>query len=1045
MTQDRRIYSRTLLVIAAIGLSSSFTFAQSKVTFDEHITPILRNHCFNCHSAEKKKADFDASSYIGITAGGGSGEVLAAGDPSASLLWKLVNHEEEPKMPPKSAKIPDAELAVIKKWIEGGLLENSGSKAIVSKKPKLDLAVKAGPGRPEGPPPMPNGDLLLEPIVTTAKPGAITAMAASPWAPLLAVAGQKQVILYNTDTLNIEGILPFPEGFPYVIKFSRSGKLLLVAGGIGAKLGKAVLFDITTGKRITEVGDEYDAVLAADISSDQSLIALGGTNKLIRVYATSNGELIHTIKKHTDWVTALAFSPDSVLLASGDRNGGAHIWEAQSGNAFYDLKSHTAAVNDIAWRDDSNVVATAGEDAQIMLWEMSSGNRVRNWGAHGGGVQSVRYAHDARLVSAGRDKLVKLWDPNGGQQRAFDAFSDIALLAAISHDQTRVIGADWTGEVRIWLAADGKLQGTLAANPPTLAQRIEADTQRHTQTKTQLDQFVAAQNGAMENAGKMNAALEAARKAMNDTAAAAKTAEAALNQAKQSHATAMALRDKLNGDVGSQQKAAEQAGEELKKSNEALAAATTALENKQKEQPAKEAEHKAADDAVKAAAAAEAAAKDKPELPAAIEAKKAADTKLAEAAAALENVKKEVAALAANVNTATAAQQGAKTKQDQMNAALAAVQKAQGEANAALVAADTAMKTAAAAHGQSLAAADGAAKAVPGVELAAKAAGEAAAAAKAQTDGSQAQLASIDRALAKWRAGQFNVQVLAAAGELDRKQAEADAQKARADELKSITAKTQGELEGVRKAIAEAPALLAAKTDEMNKAKVALDGAAAALNAMKADLAAKQGDAAAKKGAFDQAAKMHADVMNVHKATLEAVVAAQANLKGAVDSVAKANAAAQTMKDSPELADAVVKAQKSVENGQASVEAATKGAASVEAKVKAAADAMAQAKAAMDQSMAAVTAAQTAHDAQPAIIAQAQAAMNATADAMNKAKAASDDLPKRLAALEPAMKQIAADAESANQAAAKAAAEVAPLKQKHEGLAAEYAKLKPKG
>ena len=143
MTLDRRIYSRTLLVIAAIGLSSSFTFAQSKVTFDEHITPILRNHCFNCHSAEKKKADFDASSYIGITAGGGSGEVLAAGDPSASLLWKLVNHEEEPKMPPKSAKIPDAELAVIKKWIEGGLLENSGSKAIVSKKPKLDLAVKA--------------------------------------------------------------------------------------------------------------------------------------------------------------------------------------------------------------------------------------------------------------------------------------------------------------------------------------------------------------------------------------------------------------------------------------------------------------------------------------------------------------------------------------------------------------------------------------------------------------------------------------------------------------------------------------------------------------------------------------------------------------------------------------------------------------------------------------------------------------------------------------------------------------------------------------
>ena len=70
--------------------------------------------------------------------------------------------------------------------------------------------------------------------------GAVTALAASPWAPLVAVAGQKQVLLYNTDTRELLGVLPFPEGMPHVLKFSRNGTLLLAGGGRGGQSGKVV-------------------------------------------------------------------------------------------------------------------------------------------------------------------------------------------------------------------------------------------------------------------------------------------------------------------------------------------------------------------------------------------------------------------------------------------------------------------------------------------------------------------------------------------------------------------------------------------------------------------------------------------------------------------------------------------------------------------------------------------------------------------------------------------------------------------------------------
>ena len=130
--------------------------------------------------------------------GGGSGKVIEPGDPDASTLLLVVDHKEQPAMPPNSPKIPDAEIALIRQWIEGGALETSGSIAAVKAKPKFEFKLDpAAAGKPVGPPAMPE-KLATEPSVVSARPNAVVAMASSPWAPLAAVGGHKQVLLYNT-------------------------------------------------------------------------------------------------------------------------------------------------------------------------------------------------------------------------------------------------------------------------------------------------------------------------------------------------------------------------------------------------------------------------------------------------------------------------------------------------------------------------------------------------------------------------------------------------------------------------------------------------------------------------------------------------------------------------------------------------------------------------------------------------------------------------------------------------------------------------------
>src|SRR5256885_5565839 len=103
-------------------------------------------------------------------------------------------------------------------------------------------------------------DLPLETVVHTAHLGPLAGLASSPWAPLIALAGQKQVLLYQAETLELIGILPFTEGQPSAVTFSRGGALLLAGGGRGGKSGRVIVWDVITGERLMTIGDEYDTV-----------------------------------------------------------------------------------------------------------------------------------------------------------------------------------------------------------------------------------------------------------------------------------------------------------------------------------------------------------------------------------------------------------------------------------------------------------------------------------------------------------------------------------------------------------------------------------------------------------------------------------------------------------------------------------------------------------------------------------------------------------------------------------------------------------------
>ena len=518
--------ARHFIIATALAFTLHVS-AQEKITYADHVRPLLENKCFSCHNPDKKKGDLDLTSFAGTMAGGGSGSVINSGDPDGSKLIGTLTKKVEPYMPPEGSPLGAKEIEVLSKWIQGGVLETASSIAKKSApRANLTLAV-VGKGKPEGPPPMPE-NVLLEPVMTAPRTTAVTALAASQWAPLVAVSGLKQALVYDMNTLTLSGIYPYPEGYLRSLKFSQNGTLLVGGGGRGGKNGNAVVWDVKSGKRITEVGKEFDQVMCADISPNHSIVAIGSPSKKVKVYDATSGEEKYIIKKHTEWVLQLAFSPDGVLLASADRNGGVLISEAATGGEFYSLEGHKVACTGLAWRSDGNLLASCGEDGKVFLWEMENGKSVKSWDAQPGGCLSVNFTPDGRIITCGRDGTVKVWDVAGKKLAESKSQGDLVTKVAALFDNKAVISGDWAGNVKVWGIDNFDERGALSSNPSPLAQRIIESEKRAAELIAQLPNI----EGEVKTA---------------DVTVKAK--EAQLAEAKKQAEQAAAYKAKLEGDI----------------------------------------------------------------------------------------------------------------------------------------------------------------------------------------------------------------------------------------------------------------------------------------------------------------------------------------------------------------------------------------------------------------------------------------------------------------------------------------------------------------
>ncbi len=168
---------------------------------------------------------------------------------------------------------------------------------------------------------------------------------------------------------------------------------------------------------------------------------------------------------HGTWLTCVCFSSDDQWLGTADSDGVVRLWDVATGKLVWEKPKGTG--RQLAFSPKGKMLAIGGYySPQITLWDLERGAVVHELPQN---ARSLEFSKDgSMLAAAGRDRVVRLWDPLTGQLiRSFQGHEAELYAVAISPDGRLLAsggghgGGSQHNEIRLWDISSGEQVGQL--------------------------------------------------------------------------------------------------------------------------------------------------------------------------------------------------------------------------------------------------------------------------------------------------------------------------------------------------------------------------------------------------------------------------------------------------------------------------------------------------------------------------------------------------------------------------------------------------------
>ncbi|MEQ1852826.1 MAG: c-type cytochrome domain-containing protein [Chthoniobacteraceae bacterium] len=448
--------SRSLSAIAALCITSpAFSAAPPKqeeaedpnapVSYYKKVRPVLQAQCQGCHQPAKAKGGYVMTDYAKMLKGGEEadteGAAIVPGKPDASYLMKQITPVNgEAEMPPKKKPLPDAEIALIKRWIAEGAKDDTPENA----KQRFDA---------EHPP-------------VYSRPPVITSLDFSPDGSLLAVAGFHEVLLWKGDGSAMVARLVGLSERVQSVSFSPDGKRLAVAGGRPAQMGEIQIWDVEKRKLLLSAPQGFDTVYGVSWSPDGKIVAFGCADKAVRAIDAETGKQVVQQASHDDWVLGTVFTHKGDRLVSVGRDMTAKLTEVATQRFIDNLSSITpgalrGGLQTVARHPKRDEFLVGGADGVPQAYRIErkvqrrigdNALLIRRWPSMEGRIYSVAFAPDGQSFAAcssldGKGE-VNFYNYDFNTEMPADILA-IEGKAARDDNDKKTLEAHYTGDVKL--------------------------------------------------------------------------------------------------------------------------------------------------------------------------------------------------------------------------------------------------------------------------------------------------------------------------------------------------------------------------------------------------------------------------------------------------------------------------------------------------------------------------------------------------------------------------------------------------------------------
>ena len=215
------------------------------------------------------------------------------------------------------------------------------------------------------------------------------------------------------------------------------------------------------------------SVLAIAVDPSGRYIVSAGKDRSLKLWDTKSSKLlIDKPQAHESAIYDVAISPDGKSLASASNDATIRIWEISevdgkvqlSEKPRYTLQEHTGSVHAVDFHpSNSQRLVSAGADRTVRLWNVDTGKQtVPPISAHYSSVRDVAFSPDGNeIVSGSGDKMVRVWDANTGVQKRLVQMAHKDEVFSVAFDSTgdRIVSSSSDRSIRIWETKTGKLVG----------------------------------------------------------------------------------------------------------------------------------------------------------------------------------------------------------------------------------------------------------------------------------------------------------------------------------------------------------------------------------------------------------------------------------------------------------------------------------------------------------------------------------------------------------------------------------------------------------